>query len=243
VPFALMVPVAVLCVIIALLELGLSETQKNACKLKFMRVWNWLDEAKSYTLFDWIRLYYKWIVGAAILIEGVYVAWIVRSAFAVNAGGLPATLTIGIIIAAISFWLGLKIIRATLRARSLGIALLRSTLLLMFAFTPFFLIAAVAPAFKVWVLPSLLSPNPAKGIASFKFLTISLYVLSIHCTAILLIFWLAVAAPVAFLYALSGMLSISDFTVRRLAEYPKSLLGVGAVFGGVATLLKVFDRH
>jgi hypothetical protein len=240
--FALMVPVSVLCVAIALLKLGLGETQKNEFELKFTRVWNWLDDAKSYSLFEWIRRYYKWIVGAAILIESVYVAWIVRSAFAVNAGGRPATLTIGIIIAAISFWLGLKIIRATLRARSLGIALLRATLLLAFAFAPFFLIA-VAPTFKIWVLPSLLSPTPTVGIALFQLLTISLYILSIHCTAILLIFWLAVAAPVALLYALSGMLYISEFTVRRVAEYPKSLLSVGAVFGGVATLLKVFDRH
>jgi hypothetical protein len=241
--FAFMVTVAILCIAIALLELGLSDPQKDKFKLKLMRWWDWLDDAKSYSFFDWIRRCYKWIVGAAILIEGIYVAWIVRSALAINAGGVAATLTIGLVIAAVSFWLGLKIVRITLRGHSLSVALLRATLLLAFAFAPFFIIAALAPAFKVSVLPSLVVPNPTLGIALLQLLTVSVYVLSIHCTVIFLIFWLAVAAPVVLLYALSGLLYVSEFVVRRVAEYPRALLAVGGVLSAIAILLKVLDRH
>jgi hypothetical protein len=102
---------------------------------------------------------------------------------------------------------------------------------------------AFAPAFSRSILPSLLTSQPTLGIALLQLLTILGYVLSAHCTIIVLIFWAAIAIPVAVIYALSSLLYVSELIIRRLAEYPKSLLVASALVGAIASFLKVLDRH
>jgi hypothetical protein len=241
--YGLTIAIAALGVIIAGFALGLGDTQKEKLRDDAIRFWNWLDDAKTYSLLDWLRRYYRWIVGSALILECAYVAWIVLSAMALNTGGAVTTLLIGLIIAALSFLLGLKIIKTILRARSLGRAFLGATLLLAVSLLPIVALFALAPAFSRSVLPSLLTSQPTLWIALLQLLTIFGYVLSVHCTLIVLIFWAAIAIPVVFIYSLSCLLYMSELIIRRLAERPNSLLVASTLLGAIATFLKVLDRH
>jgi hypothetical protein len=239
--FIAMLIVAALGVILAAFEFFSSDQQKTKLDYAMHYLWYWLDEAKKVSLLDWLRRYFKWIVGTAVLIESIYVVWIVRSALALNNGGVTTTLLIGMIIAAIAFWLGLKIIQTILRARSLGTAFLRASLLLCFALTPIFAIFVLALAKSI--LPSLLTSQPSLSIALLQLLTILVYIISVHCTVIILIFWAAIAIPVAFINVLSALLFVSEPIVRSCAQHPKSIFGGSVLLTAIATLLKVLDRH
>ena len=235
--------VAALGVILAAFEFFSNDQQKTKLDYAMHYLWYWLDEAKKVSLLDWLRRYFKWIVGTAVLIESIYVVWIVRSALALNNWGVTTTPLIGMIIAAIAFWLGLKIIQTILRARSLGTAFLRASLLLCFALTPIFAIFVLAPVFAKSILPSLLTSQPSLSIALLQLLTILVYIISVHCTVIILIFWAAIAIPVAFINVLSALLFVSEPIVRSCAQHPKSIFGGSVLLTAIATLLKVLDRH
>ena len=235
--------VAALGVILAAFEFLLSDQQKNTLNNAMHHLWYWLDEAKTVPLLDWLRRYFKWIIGTAVLIESIYVVWIVRSALARNMEGVTTTLLIGLIIAASAFWFGLKIIQTILRASSLGTAFLRASLSLCVALTPIFVIFALTPAFSKSILPSLLTSQPSLGVALLQLLAVSGYILSVHCTVIVLMFWAAIAIPIAFIYGLSTLLFVSEFIIRRCAEHPKSLFGASTLLAAIAVVLKVLDRH
>jgi hypothetical protein len=241
--FGLTVAVAALGVILASLSIGLGDAQKQKLKDDVIQFWNWIDDAKAYLLLDWLRRYHIWTVCSALILECAYVAWIVRSALALNAGNASGTLLIGLIVAAPSFWLGLKIIRTILRASSLSGAFFRATLLLAVSLLPIAVIFALAPAFSRSVLPSLLTSQPTLGIALLQLLTILGYVLSVHCTLVVLIFWAAIAIPVGIIYALSIIVYTFELVIRRLAERPNALLVTATLLGLIATFLKVLDRH
>ena len=72
---------------------------------------------------------------------------------------------------------------------------------------------------------------------------IALFVVGVFCIASTILFttWAALFVPFVLAYLLSPILFISEFVVRRIAEYPKGpLLALSAFFGAVAALLKSF---
>jgi hypothetical protein len=241
--FGLTVAVAALGVILGSLSIGLGDAQKQKLKEDVIRFWNWIDDVKSYPLLDWLRRFYFWAVCSALILECAYVAWIVRAALTLKAGSALGTLLIGLIIATPSFWLGLKIIKTIVRASSLSGAFFRATLLLAVSLLPIAVVFALAPTFARSVLPSLLTSQPTLGIALLQLLTILGYVLSAHCTLIVLIFWAAIAIPVGIIYALSILFYIFELIIRRLAERPNALIVASSLLGAIATFLKVLDRH
>jgi hypothetical protein len=116
-------------------------------------------------------------------------------------------------------------------------------LLLAVSLLPIAVVFALAPTFARSVLPSLLTSQPTLGIALLQLLTILGYVLSAHCTLIVLIFWAVIAIPVGIIYALSILFYIFELIIRRLAERPNALIVASSLLGAIATFLKVLDRH
>jgi hypothetical protein len=67
------------------------------------------------------------------------------------------------------------------------------------------------------------------------------YVFSVHWTALAIIFWSTVALPLAFIYSLTVLLFVTEYTVRRLAEWPKGpLLASSVIIATIATIAKQF---
>jgi hypothetical protein len=241
--FIVMLTVAFFGFILAAFEFFSSDQQKASFSDAMHRLWYWLDEAKKVSLLEGLRRFFKLIIGIAGILESIYAVWVVRSAIAQNTGGLTKTLIIGLIIAAAAFWLGLKIIQTILNARSLGTAFLRPSLVLFVTLTPTVVIFLLAPAFSKSILPSLLTSQPTLGIALLQLLTILVYILTVHCTVIVFIFWASIAIPVTLVYGLAVLLFVSEFIVRRCAEHPKSLFGLSTLLASLAALLKAVDRH
>ena len=50
----------------ALSDILLSDPQKKWIEDRILRLWLWLAEAKQYSILDWLRQYYRWIVGIAV---------------------------------------------------------------------------------------------------------------------------------------------------------------------------------
>jgi hypothetical protein len=220
----------------------LSDTQKEWLQGKTLFVWDWLSDAKKFA-FLVLRGRYIWIVRAAVLLEGIYVAWLAWSATSFDYSGIEDVLYvigIGTIIAAVSLWCGLSIIRLTLRARSLGGIFMRALLFGVLSLSPALLLLQLASPFTAYVLPWLLPDEPTLSIAIRQLLTVMVIVMSVHCTVITLISGTVVALPIIFVYALTTVLFVSEFVVRRAAEHPKSLLTGSAVLGAIAVFLKMF---
>jgi hypothetical protein len=129
---------AALGLILASLEFFLSDAQKIRLNDKVLFLWNWLSEAKEFPLLEWLRSHYKWIVGTALLLESIYVGWLVSSATSLDYSGpqdVVYVVGIGVVIAAVSLVCGLTIIRRTIFAASLPAALLRAFLFIILSLT------------------------------------------------------------------------------------------------------------
>jgi len=239
--FWAMIAAAAVGLLLRLLDLFLSNSQKAWLEDKALHLWHWLAVAKKRSLLDWLRRHYRWLVWAAILSVIVYLGWIIRDA-ALRGAGADASLVLeGLIMTGLSVWFGLKIIRLTLRSSSLPIAFLRATLFVLLAFTPFLLLAAVVTFFQEPILSSLVTSQPTLGIALLQLLFISAYIFSIHFLAISLMFWGMIAIPLALIYVITVVLFVSEFVVRRLVEHPTALVAASAVFGAAAVFLKMFS--
>ena len=79
-----MITVAIFFGCFALSDILLSDPQKKWIEDRILRLWLWLAEAKQYSILDWLRQYYRWIVGIAVLLVSSYVSWIVWSAIFVE---------------------------------------------------------------------------------------------------------------------------------------------------------------
>ena len=229
-------------VLLALLDFILSDTQKRWLDDRHLRLWHTLAQAKERPFLDWLRRRYGWIIGAAVLLEIIYVGlliWNIEIEERRSAEDFATVTAIALVIAGLSAWIGLSIIKFTLRARSLPVAFLRAAIFAALTLTPLLVMSVLAPSFTASVLPSLLTSEPTIGIALAQLLTVFVVVISIHCTAIVLIFWAAVALPLACIYGLAIVIFVSELLVRRAAEHPKALLTGSAVLAATAVLLKM----
>jgi hypothetical protein len=241
------ITVAIFFGCLALSDIFLSDPQKKWIEDRILRLWLWLAEAKQYSILDWLRQYYRWIVGIAVLLVSSYVSWIVWSTITTNFDNHKTlrsaidTALFGAAISALGLWYGFNIVRATLRSRSLLSATLRATIFVVIALLPLVIIGAIAPRFAQSILPSLLTSQPKPGIAIAQLLTIVVLIASVHFTAISLIFWATVAGPLLLVNALTILLLISEFLIRRIAEYPKGpILAASAIVGVIAAIIKAF---
>jgi hypothetical protein len=242
--------VGILFFVLTSLEIFLSDAQKRRVGNKLLYFWFWLSEAKRWPLLDWLRKRHRSVASISVLLASVYAAWAFRNA--VIPSPAVSTIALALVIIAIGFWLGLKIVRRTLHAPSLLSAFLRASLFVVIALTPLTIISITVLIFKDTFL-SLTSSfansiaaggQPTLGVALFALCFLGAYVFSVHLTVLALIFWAAVAVPLTLIYTLSGVLFISELIVRRTAEYPKGpILAISTFLFAVGALLKVLSSR
>jgi hypothetical protein len=194
-------------------------------------------------LLDWLRIRYRWVLGAAFLLASCYVVWNVFQIWDdpryKGAGNAATGIIIGAWIFGVVLWFGLKIVRVTLNATTLFRAGLWATLFVVVAFLPIAFIGAIAPYFSTTFLPTLLTPQATLGIALGQLATILVIVTSVNFTAISVIFWITVAAPLFIIYVLTALLFIFEYAFRRIAEYPKGpLFAATAIVAALGLLLR-----
>jgi hypothetical protein len=191
-------------------------------------------------LLDWLRIRYRWVLGAAFLLASCYVVWNVFQIWDdpryKGAGNAATGIIIGAWIFGVVLWFGLKIVRVTLNATTLFRA--RPCLWLLLSFR------LPSSALSLRIFPPRFYPHCSRlkqrsGLRSDNWPRFLVIVTSVNFTAISVIFWITVAAPLFIIYVLTALLFIFEYAFRRIAEYPKGpLFAATAIVAALGLLLR-----
>jgi hypothetical protein len=238
---ALFVAIAVL--VLALLDVLLTDKQKQWLNDHTVRVWHWLAEAKRTSLLDWLKRYRRLITWTGVLLVSVYMTWAFEKALAPPA----LVIAVALCIFAIGLFFGLKIVGMTLRTPSLFRAVIRATIIVGVTLAPaaiFFGSVAIfqseflglAKEYAAGVTARTLTLGPAL----FALFFLWMLILCVHLTVIAVIFWSVVTLPLIVIYLLSILLFCLEFVVRRIAEYPKGpIFAASLLLGAISGIFRV----
>jgi len=221
--------------IIACLDIFLSEAQKKWLDKRAFQFWNWLDDCKRVSLLAWLRKLPRLLVFfVAILLSCAFVFWIWRAS-PTPRGDPTEFYGMIVVLLLLASIFGTLIIRSALKSTTLPRALLRITIYAVLCLTPFY-------AFLYWtsaIQPLLLPVRPPVTLLQLLFV-LSFFAVTIF-TAFMVIFWSAVAVPIISLYVIGLILFVSEFVVRRIAEYPKGvLIAMSALMASLFAFVRVF---
>jgi hypothetical protein len=222
--------------VLALLDFLLSEGQKETISDRVTRMWNWLDETKRVPVLDILRTprsqsaFVGVIVCAAI---GPMLYLSLSSGFLEVPVRLLSTAVIAILTVA---WFGRKIISVIMKGRT-ALQLFGRLSLVFVPVIVFWVFLNENPMrLMKWFGLDVQSPEGLIFGAAFL-VTFGLLVAS----NVLVLFWLASAGLVLFIYLGSLILVVAEFTMRRIAEYPKGPILAGSVaLGSITALIKAF---
>ncbi|TBF85829.1 hypothetical protein [Rhizobium leguminosarum] len=230
----LLVYVSALVAALAILDFLVSDKQKERLSDVVLRIWNRLDEMKQFSLLDVIR---RPAVRRAAIVVATVLANCISWYLFVNFWGLHAVFSsvsdiVPFVIAALlGLSLGVAMLNVMFRAKKLWWLALVSTI--------FFIVPAslsVATIGLDFYFSSLVRQN-----MEYIFLY-EIYMYTSDLLAFLtfttFLFWIIPAILFIVVYGSIFLLLVSEFLVRRVAEYPKGpILAASALLGGLATLL------
>jgi hypothetical protein len=136
--------VAIAVFVLAVLDVFLSDNQKQWLDNRTIYLWHWLSEAKRQSLLNWLQRRYQSIAWIGVVLVSVYMTWAFEKALA----PLPQVITVALCIFAIGLLFGLKIIQLTLRAPSLFRAVIRATIIIGVTLAPAVIFLTLVSAFK-----------------------------------------------------------------------------------------------
>jgi len=208
--------IALACIALALvgLEIFLSDHQKNKLLGLLLAWWNKLDDLRKTQWLDVLRRYNAQFVlpsFASILVVGFF-TWVHLNR---SDGDFWSSLQflLGITIASLA--IGIWFIWITLKAKTLFFAVVRVVLLFAIALAPLLVFVGITDL----MLPSLKLVEGEVTLVHLAWLLV--FVFLFLFTPGLVLSLLAVGVPLAAFLILQGVLFITEFILRRLAEYPK----------------------
>jgi hypothetical protein len=211
----------------------LSEPQKKAFALVVHKVWNWLDDVKQLSFISWlddgpsrrnlaIAALMIPLLFAVIALSGDWETALLLLALATITGLVAYVPTRGLV----DFLVSVK---------SPWIVLGKATGVLLIGLMP------------IWFVMQYLSgrPKPEIGVTWEQINALAIYILPYALTLsvgyLVILFWLVVTFPLIAAYTASGFLHVSEFVLRRLAEYPGPLLGLSVIGGGIVAIFKAIS--
>jgi ABC-type xylose transport system permease subunit len=216
------------------LNLLLSGQQKDRINDFVLRLWAFLDYAKGTPWLAWLRRFQAYILGASVVTGVFFIYWTISHRVPSIVPTLLSDIIFGVLLVIVCMWFGYRIIRQTLRARSLGRASLRATVYLVLVLLPSFALIYVALHYQAELTHP---PNPP---TIFQAIWVILFIASVLLGFLVLIFWAAIAIPLALAIVLAVVLAVIEFIVRRIAEYPPGpILGVSVLCGAIVAILKL----
>jgi hypothetical protein len=229
--------------ILALLDLLLSEQQKQMIQDQTIRFWAWLDELKKLRFADWFRnrpaRILLGLMAGAIVFTCVnpilLLPVLIMFSFATGEAGVfilvPLFIILLILMVLFWLWLGSRIIATLLRPsnkyRVIGRAVIIGVLLLSMPIVSYLTFERLP---ENW------------GSSLFVYIPLLVTLLFVGFGGVfLLVYWAAAVIPLLFAYTATVLLYTLELVVRRIAEYPKGpILGISAGCAGVAAALKFF---
>lgn len=235
--------IAIAVFVLTLLDVLLSDKQKQWLDDRTVRVWHWLADAKRKSLLDWLQGHRRLIAWSGVILVSVYMAWFFKKALAPVTQVVP----IALCIFAVGLFFGLKIVRSTLSASSLFRAVVRATIIVGITSAPAVFLFGSVYAFQGDLLglakeyaAAVAAHTLTLGLALFALFFIWGLILCINLTVIGIIFWFVVALPLAVIYLASILLFCSEFIVRRIAEYPKGpIFAASLLLGAISGVFRV----
>jgi hypothetical protein len=232
---------ATAALMVCLLEVFLTDSQKHQINDMVLRFCNNIDELKARRLLDWLQAWRPWLLSAGVLLAAAFILWTESRNQRTGPFGIA-----DIIPACVAFgpgvWFGWKVARWILRATTLFWAVARATLSIIVSFLPLPLLGAIAKLFVLPILPSIAIPQPTLGIALLQLLIVTGFVASTFFTALAFIFWCPVGIPLAVIYIVSVLIYIAEFALRRIAEYPRgTIVAIALILGALVVFLKAIN--
>jgi len=117
--------VAIIVFVLAVLDVFLSDSQKQWLDDRALHIWHSLAEAKRKSLLNWLRRHYQFIAWTGVVLVSAHMTWAFEKALA----PLSQVITVALCIFAVGLLFGLKIVQITLRAPSLFRAVIRATIM------------------------------------------------------------------------------------------------------------------
>jgi len=237
----LLIWLSVAVAVLALADLFLSQAQKTWLSNALIKTWSVLDEAKSWSFADWLkkpRAMWWLAASMALLISAGFILqqvlmmkWLEREIaqqgapeYALHLDDFLKAAVFGIIVLFIARLIFARLLRFTSAKQLFG----RLVIIFSFAAIAFYLLGIALDK-----LAFLDGGNAWKTIFAviliFLFTPVFLVLLCV----------LAIFLSLAMAYVATAILSVGEFVVRRIAEYPKGpVLAVSAFFGGIVALIK-----
>jgi hypothetical protein len=221
---------------VTLLEVLLSEAQKNKLNNLVLRGWDVLDELKKRRLLDWVQTRRGRFVSIGVLLA---VAFILPSELAMfhRTGRIGLIeIVVSVLIFGPGLWFGFTLSSWTLRAKTLFLAVVRATFFIVVAYVAFRLLVSMENNFVLPILPSI--TNPALG-ARVAILIMFATLAAIFFYFLSIMFWLPIGIPLILIYLASTIIFIAEFVMRKLAEYPKgALVAIALILAALVALLR-----
>jgi hypothetical protein len=213
---------------LTLIDLLMTDRQKDKLSDNVISLWNSLDDLKKLTLVGWIQSHRGLISLFAAMPPLAIILY--AAAREIYSPFFIAEL-VG---ALIGLLIGLKLISFVLEAKG-GRILIRATGTLLLSLLPLMVGVALMGYFHVLL--------QRHAFDVYFYVAIGAFIAGNLVTFILLAIWLLVVGPLVLAYIATPLLYASEQLVRRVAEYPKGpVLALSALCGGVAALLKIFGE-
>ena len=237
---------------LAFVDFLLNDAQKKAVADSVTRMWDWLDEAKRVPLLDMARTRKSQRILLAIAICAViaqyFAIWMLAERPeswkhspeepSTQAANPAVALAIILGFVAMMLWLGRRLISMMLRGKTALQLFGRASLVFLLLSLPTLLIVGLAIYSEEALTPE--SRAAFEGSGFYVFFVVVAGVLAVS-SGVLWLFWAAAAGLVLFIYVGSFCLYIAEFTMRRIAEYPKGAILAGSVaLGSITALIKAF---
>lgn len=225
----IIIALAVTAAILKLVEVMLSEKQKQWLSLMSIRFWSWLDNVRKLSFLAGARKIAFLIVLAA-AVAAIYEMHLVYGDY-LKEEGVFAWVFVGVILIA-SLALGFWFMRLTLRATTIGGALLRSV---------GFFVLSILPTVLLWPLFIYLvymkAYFPPDSIwAGLLFIVAGI---SLLLTFILVVFTLILILPVLVLFVIASFVATLELVMRRISEHSSGpILALSALVAGIAGVIK-----
>jgi len=213
----ILVSVSLAVVTIALLDLFLSESQKQSIEESLIHVWNRLDELKHANFYSLLakRKNREIFVGIAVVLSLLIAQGVAPILFLTPVGIL--------LTAAAIFAIYEKIANYIFSASTLVQAIGRTSIVL-----------ACSVSFNILQFFGIGSQVIIRSLNDVQIIVLILRVL----TGSALITWIVLIIPLTVLPVVRGALYASELIIRRVAEYPKGpLIAVGILFSAIAGII------
>jgi hypothetical protein len=229
--------------ILGLLDIFLTEAQKETLNNLTVRAWDKLDDAQRISLVGWLRKpdYRRWFAFAATLIGAIITAWDLQSdsawlTFSVIGVLYTACIFVSFVVGVLIGWM---VLVHVLKGGNPVVVAFRLSLYFVgcFIIVPIIVLSRIGRVAAALDLEMWLTQSTLSGLIELAW-----WLFLVDMLLVVYVFWLTATLPLILVSAAQAFLFATEFLVRRIAEAKKGVvLAISGILTSIGAIMKAMS--